>query len=109
VAAKLLAWYDAHHRKLPWRISPRAAAAGQRPDPYRIWLSEVMLQQTTVEAVKAYFARFIEQWPTVAALAAADVDDVMKAWAGLGYYSRARNIKKCADLVAAEPADRFPD
>ncbi len=109
VAAKLLAWYDAHHRELPWRISPRAAAAGQRPDPYRIWLSEVMLQQTTVEAVKAYFARFIEQWPTVAALAAADVDDVMKAWAGLGYYSRARNLKKCADLVAAEHADRFPD
>lgn len=109
VAAKLLAWYDAHHRELPWRISPRAAAAGARPDPYRIWLSEVMLQQTTVEAVKSYFMRFIEQWPTVAALAAAEPDDVMKAWAGLGYYSRARNLKTCADIVATAYEGRFPD
>ena len=109
VAARLLAWYDAHHRDLPWRIPPRRIAAGERPDPYRIWLSEVMLQQTTVEAVKPYFTRFTARWPGVADLAAADIDDVMREWAGLGYYSRARNLKKCADAVAALPGGRFPD
>ncbi|KUM26631.1 A/G-specific adenine glycosylase [Mesorhizobium loti] len=109
IAARLLAWYDAHHRDLPWRVTPGAFARGTRPDPYRIWLSEVMLQQTTVEAVKAYFRTFIEKWPTVAALAAAPAEDVMKAWAGLGYYSRARNLKACADIVAAQRGGRFPD
>jgi len=108
-AARLLGWYDAHHRDLPWRVAPARMAAGARPDPYRVWLSEVMLQQTTVEAVKPYFARFLARWPTVAALAAADADDVMKAWAGLGYYSRARNLKKCADAVAERHGGRFPD
>ena len=97
-----------HHRELPWRITPREHARGVRPDPYRIWLSEVMLQQTTVEAVKSYFRVFVEKWPDVEALAAAPTEDVMKAWAGLGYYSRARNLKACADLVA-ERGGRFPD
>ena len=84
-------------------------ARGERPDPYRVWLSEIMLQQTTVEAVKPYFRAFTERWPDVAALAAAEPDDIMKAWAGLGYYSRARNLKKCADIVAGEHGGRFPD
>lgn len=108
-AASLLAWYDRHHRDLPWRISPPMAARGIRPDPYHIWLSEVMLQQTTVPAVKAYFAKFLARWPTIGDLAAAPTDDVMAAWAGLGYYARARNLKKCAETVAAEHGGRFPD
>lgn len=108
-AAALLAWYDAHHRELPWRTPPREIAAGRRPDPYSVWLSEVMLQQTTVEAVKSYYLRFLARWPTVADLAAAETDDVMKAWAGLGYYSRARNLKACADRVAADHGGLFPD
>ncbi len=108
IASRLLAWYDMHHRELPWRITPRAAAGGAKPDPYRIWLSEVMLQQTTVEAVKSYFRAFVEKWSDVGALAAAPIEDVMKAWAGLGYYSRARNLKACADLVA-QSGGRFPD
>ncbi|WFU02722.1 A/G-specific adenine glycosylase [Rhizobium sp. CB3171] len=109
LSGKLLAWYDRHHRDLPWRVSPPMAARGIRPDPYHIWLSEVMLQQTTVPAVKAYFAKFLERWPTVDDLAAAPTDDVMAAWAGLGYYARARNLKKCAEAVAAEHDGRFPD
>ena len=108
IAARLLAWYDRHHRELPWRVAPRDLVRGIRPDPYRVWLSEVMLQQTTVEAVKAYFAKFTARWPNVEALAAADNEDVMKAWAGLGYYSRARNLKACADLVAGA-GKGFPD
>jgi A/G-specific adenine glycosylase len=108
-AAGLLAWYDRHHRDLPWRVSPPMAARGVTPDPYRVWLSEVMLQQTTVPAVKAYFAKFLERWPTVDDLASAPTDDVMAAWAGLGYYARARNLKKCAEAVAAEHGGRFPD
>ena len=79
IASRLLAWYDVHHRELPWRVSPRDHARGVRPDPYRIWLSEVMLQQTTVEAVKSYFRAFVEKWPDVGALAAAPTEDVMKA------------------------------
>jgi len=109
VAARLLAWYDAHHRDLPWRVGPAKAARGERADAYRVWLSEVMLQQTTVEAVKPYFARFTALWPSVEALAAADADDVMKAWAGLGYYSRARNLKKCAEAVVGQHGGRFPE
>jgi len=109
IAGRLLAWYDRHHRDLPWRTPPSAWAKGARPDPYHVWLSEIMLQQTTVEAVKPFFRRFLENWPTVGDLAAASQDDVMKAWAGLGYYSRARNLKKCADAVAALPDHRFPD
>ncbi|WP_377295855.1 A/G-specific adenine glycosylase [Rhizobium sp. SGZ-381] len=109
LTAALLAWYDRHHRDLPWRVSPLRQARGERADPYHIWLSEVMLQQTTVQAVKPYFLKFLSLWPTVKDLAAAPVEDVMAAWAGLGYYARARNLKKCAEAVAAGHAGIFPD
>ena len=105
----VLAWYDRHHRDLPWRVSPPMAARGERADPYRVWLSEVMLQQTTVQAVKSYFALFTSRWPTVTDLAKADTEDVMKSWAGLGYYARARNLKKCAEAVAFGHGGAFPD
>ncbi|HEY6817622.1 MAG TPA: A/G-specific adenine glycosylase [Croceibacterium sp.] len=95
VPAALLDWYDRHARVLPWRVPPRGGA----PDPYRVWLSEVMLQQTTTAAVAPYFARFTERWPTVEALAAAPEEAVMAEWAGLGYYSRARNLVACAKAV----------
>ncbi|ACM35779.1 MULTISPECIES: A/G-specific adenine glycosylase [Rhizobium/Agrobacterium group] len=108
-ADELLAWYDRHHRDLPWRISPPMAARGIRPDPYHIWLSEVMLQQTTVQAVKPYFLKFLARWPKVTDLAAAPTEDVMAAWAGLGYYARARNLKKCAEAVADLHGGVFPD
>ncbi|MBU3260040.1 A/G-specific adenine glycosylase [Roseovarius sp. PS-C2] len=108
-AGDLLAWYDGHARDLPWRVAPAARAAGVRPDPYRVWLSEVMLQQTTVAAVKAYYERFTTLWPDVAALAAAPDDRVMGEWAGLGYYARARNLLKCARVVADDLGGRFPD
>ena len=100
----LLRWYDAHARVLPWRAPPGAPA----PDPYRVWLSEVMLQQTTVAAVKPYFAAFTDRWPTVEALAAAESVDVMAAWAGLGYYARARNLHACAKAVVADHGGHFP-
>ncbi|OHV85614.1 A/G-specific adenine glycosylase [Ensifer sp. LCM 4579] len=108
-AALLLTWYDRHHRDLPWRVSPPMARQGVVADPYHVWLSEVMLQQTTVQAVRSYFDKFLRLWPTVEGLAAADTEDVMKAWAGLGYYARARNLKKCAEAVAREHGGRFPD
>ncbi|MCX2723785.1 A/G-specific adenine glycosylase [Roseibium salinum] len=108
-AQALLDWYDRHARKLPWRVSPENRKVGEVPDPYRIWLSEIMLQQTTVAAVKDYFEKFTRAWPTIEDLAEALEEDVMKAWAGLGYYSRARNLKKCADAVAADHQGRFPD
>lgn len=101
ISDNLLAWYDRNARDLPWRLPPGAALPDDPAWPYRVWLSEVMLQQTTVAAVKPYFAKFIATWPTVDALAAAPEDDVMAAWAGLGYYSRARNLVKCARAVAA--------
>jgi A/G-specific adenine glycosylase len=103
-ASELLAWYDANARVLPWRVS-----AGETPDPYRVWLSEIMLQQTTVQAVKAYFLKFVALWPGVEALAAAPLDDVLKAWAGLGYYARARNLHGCAKEVVARFGGRFPE
>jgi A/G-specific adenine glycosylase len=106
VDGALLHWYDAHARTLPWRIAP---GSGERPDPYRIWLSEIMLQQTTVAAVGPYFAKFTTRWPTIAALAAADEAELMAAWAGLGYYARARNLIACARAVANEHGGRFPD
>lgn len=106
---KLLDWYDKHHRELPWRITPGMAARGRVNDPYHVWLSEVMLQQTTVQAVKAYFEKFTMLWPRVEDLAMADEEDVMKAWAGLGYYARARNLKKCAETVAETCGGKFPD
>ncbi len=105
----LLDWYDLNARALPWRVTPADIKAGQRPDPYRIWLSEVMLQQTTVAAVQGYFHKFVATWPTVTHLARAEDGDVMAAWAGLGYYARARNLLKCARVVAAEFAGVFPD
>src|SRR3546814_19100490 len=92
----LLNWYDRHARKLPWRTPP---GSNLRPDPYAVWMSEIMLQQTTVAAVIPYFEKFMARWPTVAALAAADDTDVMTAWAGLGYYSSARNLLACASTV----------
>ncbi|MBN2752817.1 MAG: A/G-specific adenine glycosylase [Rhodospirillaceae bacterium] len=104
LAARLLAWYDAGHRALPWR--PESGGLG---DPYGVWLSEVMLQQTTVAAVIPYFTKFLERWPTLADLAAAADADVMTAWAGLGYYSRARNVLACARAVVAEHEGRFPE
>ena len=103
ISAKLLAHYDAHARVLPWRDKPGVAA-----DPYRIWLSEIMLQQTTVAAVAPYYTRFLARWPTVEALAAADEAELMAAWAGLGYYARARNLIACARAVVAEHGGRFP-
>ncbi len=102
-AAALLAWYDRHRRILPWRAAP-----GTTPDPYRVWLSEIMLQQTTVRAVAPYYVRFVEKWPTVAALAAATLDDVLRAWAGLGYYARARNLHACAQAVMTRHGGVFP-
>lgn len=107
-AESILIWYDANHRKLPWRITPQEAARGIKADPYRVWLSEVMLQQTTVVMVKPYFEKFTTLWPHIGALAAAPEDDVMAAWAGLGYYSRARNLHKCAQKIVAEFDGRFP-
>lgn len=107
--AALLAWYDVHARTMPWRVGPAERAAGQRPDPYRVWLSEVMLQQTTVAAVRDYFIRFTTRWPRVQDLAGAADEDVMAAWAGLGYYARARNLLKCARVVTREHNGRFPE
>ena len=108
---RLLGWYDVHARVLPWRIAPGSGALDD-PDghwPYRIWLAEVMLQQTTVATVAGYFTRFTARWPTVAQLAAADDADVMAAWAGLGYYARARNLVACARAVVRDHGGRFPD
>jgi A/G-specific adenine glycosylase len=102
LAAALLAWYDSQGRVLPWRVK------GGRADPYRVWLSEIMLQQTTVAAVKDYFLKFVAAWPGVSDLAAAELDDVLRAWAGLGYYARARNLHKCAAVVVAQHGGQFP-
>jgi A/G-specific adenine glycosylase len=107
-AEALLAWYDRHARDLPWRVGPAARARGERADPYRVWLSEIMLQQTTVATVGPYFHRFLDRWPTVEALAAAPRDDVLGLWAGLGYYARARNLIRCAQEVANRRGGRFP-
>src|SRR5215471_9351624 len=93
-ASRLLAWYDRHRRTLPWR-----APAGRRADPYVVWLSEIMLQQTTVATVGDYFRRFLERWP---------IDEVLSAWAGLGYYARARNLHACAQAVTETHAGHFP-
>lgn len=105
IAPALLSWYSRHARQLPWRIPP---GSSQRADPYRVWLSEIMLQQTTVAAVRPYFEAFTTRWPTLADLAAADPADVLAAWAGLGYYSRARNLIACAQLVARDHDGIFP-
>jgi A/G-specific adenine glycosylase len=102
-AEALLAWYDVHRRALPWRALP-----GKRADPYRVWLSEIMLQQTTVQAVGRYYRDFLARWPTVQALAAAPLDDVLAGWAGLGYYARARNLHRAAKVVVADFGGEFP-
>ncbi|MDB5622345.1 MAG: mutY, partial [Devosia sp.] len=107
-AGAVLAWYDRNARDLPWRTSPADRARGIRPDPYRVWLSEVMLQQTTVAAVKSFFLRFTSLWPTVFDLAAAPLDSVLKEWAGLGYYARARNLHACAQAVVRDHGGMFP-
>ena len=104
LADRLLAWYDGHRRVLPWRAAP-----GERSDPYAVWLSEIMLQQTTVAAVKPYYEKFLGLWPSVADLAAAPAEAVMQAWAGLGYYSRARNLHAASQAVARDHGGRFPD
>ena len=104
----LLEWYDVHAREMPWRVGPDARKAGVLPDPYRIWMSEIMLQQTTVATVRDYFRRFVTRWPTVDDLAAAQDADVMGEWAGLGYYARARNLLKCARAVVDEHGGKFP-
>ena len=103
ISQRLLDWYDVHGRTLPWRVRGR-----RRPDPYRVWLSEIMLQQTTVAAVVPYFEKFVAAWPTVAALARTELDAVLTAWAGLGYYSRARNLHACARLVVERHDGAFP-
>lgn len=105
IRSRLLAWYDAHARTLPWRAGPGAAPT----EPYRVWLSEVMLQQTTVPHATPYFQAFTERWPTVSDLAAAPDAEVMAAWAGLGYYARARNLLACARAVAGDHGGVFPD
>ena len=102
--ALLLAWYDRHRRRLPWR-----APAGERADPYRVWLSEIMLQQTGVKTVGPYFEKFLARWPDVASLGRASQDDVLRMWAGLGYYSRARNLHACAVAVLRDHGGVFPD
>src|SRR5271167_650005 len=99
----LLAWYDRHRRALPWRAAP-----GKRADPYRVWLSEIMLQQTTVKAAAPYYARFLARWGDVRTLAAAPLEEVLKAWAGLGYYARARNLHACARAVVERHGGEFP-
>ncbi len=109
LSGELLGWYDCHARVLPWRVAPHDRAAGIAPDPYHVWLSEIMLQQTTVAAVQPYFLRFLKLWPGVAALAAAEDARVMAEWAGLGYYARARNLVKCARAVVADHGGRFPE
>ena len=106
---ELLHWYDAHARDLPWRVRPADRSRGLRPDPYRVWLSEIMLQQTTVAHATRYFLAFTRRWPTVRDLAAAPEADVMAAWAGLGYYARARNLIACARHVAEQRGGVFPD
>ncbi len=109
MVASLLCWYDAHARRLPWRMPPAQTRVGHRPEAYPVWLSEAMLQQTTVTVASRYFEHFISRWPTVEALAQASNDEVMAAWAGLGYYARARNLIKCARTVVELHGGEFPN
>ena len=103
IAGDLLGWYDAARRDLPWRAPP-----GERADPYHVWLSEMMLQQTTVKAVAPYYRAFLERWPRIEDMARASLEDVLVAWAGLGYYARARNMHRTARIIANERGGRFP-
>ncbi|MGQ0677092.1 MAG: A/G-specific adenine glycosylase, partial [Rhodospirillales bacterium] len=104
IVKAVLGWYDKHRRALPWRAPP-----GRRPDPYRVWLSEIMLQQTTVPTVGRRFRRFLVRWPTLARLAAASLDEVLHEWQGLGYYARARNLHACARALVREHGGGFPE
>lgn len=104
ISRDLLGWYDREHRKLPWRAEPEKLA-----EPYHVWLSEIMLQQTTVATVKAYFAKFLTLWPTIDALAKAPQEHILKEWAGLGYYARARNLHKCACVIVEDYSGQFPN
>lgn len=108
-SAELLAWYDENAREMPWRVPPSRSVAGEKADPYQVWLSEVMLQQTTVAAVRDYFNKFTDLWPTVTNLAEANDADVMAAWAGLGYYARARNLLRSARVVVEQYEGEFPN
>lgn len=103
-AKSLLDWYDKERRDLPWRMIPGVPA-----DPYKVWMSEIMLQQTTVVTVKAYYLDFLSKWPTIQDMASADLDEILHAWQGLGYYARARNLHKCAQIVTLEHNGQFPD
>ena len=107
-ARSLLDWYDKRARDLAWRVSPSERARGERPEPYRVWLSEIMLQQTTVVVVGGYFGRFLDRWPTINHLASAELDEVLVAWAGLGYYARARNLHACAKHIVEKLNGVFP-
>ena len=104
----LLDWYDKNARLMPWRVPPQGRKLGVLPNPYHVWMSEIMLQQTTVAAVRDYFVKFISKWPSVTDLANARDEDVMAAWAGLGYYARARNLLKCARIVTNDLGGIFP-
>src|SRR6056297_2505980 len=106
--AALLDWYGRSGRSLPWRVRPEERAAGRKADPYAVWLSEIMLQQTTVPHAAPYWERFLQRWPGVHDLAAAPREDVMAAWAGLGYYARARNMHACAQTVSRDLGGDFP-
>ncbi|OUS15426.1 A/G-specific adenine glycosylase [Rhodospirillales bacterium 47_12_T64] len=112
IAENLLPWYDKHARDLPWRLSPKQRLVApdlQFADPYHVWLSEIMLQQTTVVTVKSYYLKFLSLWPTVHDLAAEELDSILSAWAGLGYYARARNLHRCAKVISKDFAGVFPD
>ena len=100
----LLDWFDHHQRQFPWRAIP-----GEIMDPYRVWLSEIMLQQTTTITVRGYFEDFVSRWPSIEDLAAAELDAVLHAWQGLGYYARARNLHRCAKLITKEYGGKFPE
>lgn len=106
---ELLDWYDAQGRRLPWRIRPDDRARGVVADPYKVWLSEIMCQQTTVVTAAPYWHKFIAKWPDISTLAAASLDDILTAWAGLGYYARARNLHKCANEIVDDLAAKFPE
>lgn len=109
IAKRLLDWYEAHARTLPWRVGPKDRAAGVRPDPFHVLLSEVMLQQTTVAAVAPRYRRFVERWPNAAALATSPIEDLLGEWAGLGYYARARNLHRCAEEIVSRHGGVVPD
>ena len=107
-AEKLLAWYDVNARIMPWRVGSACSRQGQYADPYHVWLSEIMLQQTQVKTVHEYYLKFLKLWPTITDLATCQTNEVLKAWSGLGYYSRARNLKKCAEIIYHQHLGVFP-